>query len=118
MRYNMIGVFLASVLLVSVVWTHLALGKVSDAGQGEEVYEMYCVMCHGVTGKGDGALAVDLTPPSADLTREAVQNYSDEELLTIIRKGRPGTSMPAWEGDLSNQDILNVFSYVRSLRQK
>ncbi len=107
---------LTTLILISAFAVPLVSAEEGHVEQGQKVYEMYCVMCHGTAGKGDGPLAVDLTPPPADLTREEVRTYSDEQLLTIIRKGRPGTSMPAWESDLSKQDILNVLAFVRSLK--
>ncbi len=112
-RLHMVGCLLVCFLFV--LEASLVFGEAGTAEQGEHVYKMYCVMCHGSTGQGDGPLAADLTPRPANLTSEDMQHKSDEKLLKIIRKGKPGTSMPAWEGDLTNKDILNVFAYVRSL---
>ena len=60
-------------------------------------------------------LAKGLTPPPANLTSEDVRQDSDEELLGIIRNGKPGTAMPPWKASLSEQQILDVLAYVRSL---
>ena len=80
---------------------------------GKRVYETNCANCHGREGKGDGPVGQALVPPPSDLT--ATKNKSDQDLLNTINKGRPGTAMPSWKGDLSVQDIQDVLSYIRSL---
>ena len=86
-----------------------------DPSRGKGLYDTYCTNCHGAQGKGDGPIGQALVPPAADLT--ATGKKSDKELLNVIRKGRPGTAMPSWKGDLSESEILDVFSYVRALSQ-
>ena len=115
-RRYMVGYLFVCILLV--LEASLVFEETGKAEQGQHVYKMYCVMCHGSFGQGDGPLAADLTPTPANLASADVQHKSDEKLLTSIRRGKPGTSMPAWDGDLSKKDILNVFAYVRSLSHK
>jgi mono/diheme cytochrome c family protein len=95
-----------------VVLADVATG---NAEKGEKVYRTHCLNCHGSRGKGDGPVADQLTPRPADLTSETVQQKSEKDLLTIVREGRPGTSMPAWKGQLSNQQMLDVLAYLRGL---
>ena len=84
-----------------------------NAGEGESVYRTNCLNCHGAKGQGDGPVADSLTPRPADLTSEMVQKKSEKELLTIIRDGKPGTSMPSWKGELSDQHMQDVLAYLR-----
>ncbi len=77
------------------------------------MYRTYCLNCHGAKGLGNGPVTDSLTPSPADLTSENVQKKSEKELLSIIREGKSGTSMPAWKGELSEQDIRNVLAYLR-----
>ena len=86
-----------------------------DPSRGKGLYDTYCTNCHGATGQGDGPIGPSLVPPAADLT--LTRKKSDKELLNVIRKGRPGTAMPSWNGDLSDAEIQDVFSYVRALSQ-
>ena len=88
-----------------------------SAEAGEKVYRSNCLNCHGSKGKGDGPIAASLTPPPADLSNPKVQDKEDEALLSIIQNGITGTSMPAWKNDLSNQQILDVFTYLRTLHR-
>jgi mono/diheme cytochrome c family protein len=41
------------------------------------------------------------------------QKKSEKELLKIIREGKPGTSMPSWKGELSDQYIQDVLAFLR-----
>ncbi len=87
-----------------------------NAIKGQSIYATHCINCHGVHGQGDGPIGKMLVPPAANLT--VLGEKSDQELLTTIQDGRPGTAMPSWKGDLSAQDINHVLAYVRSLGTK
>jgi mono/diheme cytochrome c family protein len=91
----------------------VADGPTGNLESGERVYRTNCLNCHGAKGQGDGPVAGSLTPRPADLTTEMVQKKSGKELLTIIREGKPGTSMPSWKGELSDQHIHDVLAYLR-----
>ena len=63
-----------------------------------DLYVRYCADCHGMSGRGDGSAAADLTPPPSDLTRSTL---SREELIRVIDGRRPvnahgAGSMPQW----------------------
>ncbi len=108
-----------AVVLGSVYGGNLrAEGLTGHAEKGEDVYRMHCLNCHGARGRGDGPVAEFLTPRPADLTTEIVQKKPEKELLQIIREGKPGTSMPSWKGDLSDQHIYDVLVFLRELGRK
>jgi len=93
-----------------------SLNEEGHLDKGKSVYTTHCLNCHGRMGKGDGPIGKMLIPPAANLT--ILGEKSDQELLTTIQDGRPGTAMPSWKGDLSPQDIQNVLSYVRKFSQE
>ena len=97
---------------------HAAISQKNGKGNpqnGKILFNMYCTNCHGTQGKGDGPIGQSLIPPAADLT--STGKKSDKQLLKVIRKGRPGTAMPSWKGDLSNKEIHDVLLYIRELSQ-
>ncbi|MGD9852264.1 MAG: cytochrome c [Nitrospirales bacterium] len=108
------GLLLVSMVLACFSGIALAQGKSANVEAGAGVYRTNCVSCHGTKGKGDGPVAVHLTPPPADLTSKTVKGKNDQDLLKIIREGKPGTSMPAWKGGLSDQQIQDVLAYIRT----
>ncbi len=81
-----------------------------NLARGKQVYEKYCLACHGPQGKGDGATQFD--PPVADLTASDVLVKPDSRLLKSIHEGRPNTAMDAWKSKLSDEAIRDVLAYV------
>jgi mono/diheme cytochrome c family protein len=83
-----------------------------DPDRGKELYETRCSLCHGEDGKGGrGFLGISLTNP-------VVKRADPQLLLLTVRDGRAGTPMiPFGETGLklSDRDILDVVSYVRSM---
>ncbi len=91
--------------------------ETGSAAKGKTIYVTNCLPCHGSTGEGNGPVAHMLDKPPANLVGEDVRGDSDKELLQIIRNGVPGTPMPPWKENLSDQHIRDVLAYIRSLAQ-
>ena len=101
--------------LCLTVLNNTVLSASDDTDKGKQIYEQNCLACHGPEGKGDGPLAMTLKPAPANLGGKTVKSKPDSDLLTVIRKGKDGTSMPPWEEKLSEQEINDVLAYVRAL---
>jgi mono/diheme cytochrome c family protein len=88
----------------------------TSADLGAKIYARNCALCHGPKGKGNGPGAAGLNPKPRDHTDAAYMNSrTDEQLLDVIRNGKPGTGMAGWKGVLSEQEIHAVLKHVRSL---
>jgi mono/diheme cytochrome c family protein len=85
------------------------------ATQGAEVFKTNCEMCHGPQGHGDGPAGQALDPRPRNLA-ELKTKASDDFLFWRIREGRPGTSMVAWKGILTDEQIWQVISFIRTLK--
>ncbi|MGQ0667802.1 MAG: c-type cytochrome [Nitrospiraceae bacterium] len=81
-----------------------------NLARGKKLYEKYCLACHGLQGRGDGATQFD--PPVADLTSSEVLTKPDSRLLKSIHEGRPNTAMDAWKSAMSEEAIRDVLAYV------
>lgn len=85
---------------------------------GKKIYKNYCVTCHGESGKGDGLAAIALPTKPADFTNpEHATYYSDRGRMYIIKKGVNDSSMIGWGATLSEKEIFNVYSYIKSLKE-
>ncbi len=76
------------------------------AANGAAVYDMHCATCHGDTGQGVSALS--LNNPWFHATA------SDGFIYHAIAEGRPGTTMPAWQGTLTNTEIGDLVAHIRT----
>lgn len=87
-----------------------ASAATAGVGEGQELYNAYCQICHGELGEGQTM--------GKPLTDDPANRLSDQELLDVIAEGRAGTGMVAWEGSLSEVEIFDIASYIRNLQGK
>jgi cytochrome c oxidase cbb3-type subunit 3 len=115
LRKNMsrwLGSVLSSVALVACV----AGGMLPDAqaqgrrNAGAQVFASNCAGCHGADGHG-----AERGPSIA--TMPSVIAKSDDNLLSIVTKGVPGTGMPPF-GSLDEASRVAVVAYLRTLQGK
>lgn len=83
--------------------------------RGEKLYNIYCSVCHGSQGKGDGtvAYAMPLKPPS--LLNERARNFKDGRLFHIITEGQGVMGSYATQ-IFKEEDRWAVVNYVRKLQ--
>ncbi len=87
---------------------------VEAANNGEDVFQTNCAMCHGPQGHGDGPAGQSLDPKPKNLG--ALQKtIGDDYLFWRIHDGKPGTSMGAWKGILTDEQIWQAVSFIRTL---
>lgn len=92
--------------------------EVADEGlrRGYEIWEILCAACHGTGGRGDGAVAHLLTLPPGDLTEPGIaESRTDEEWIQVTAEGLDGTPMIGWDTVLTEEELLGVTRYLRSL---
>jgi cytochrome c6 len=82
------------------------LSHAADTNKGAELYAMHCATCHGVSG-------ISVMPGAPNFAQSEGLMSPDGTLLISIRNGK--VAMPAYRGVLSDQDILNVIAYLRTL---
>lgn len=84
--------------------------------RGQELFKIYCQVCHGVSGEGDGPVTKKGFPPPPSLKDKNVMKYSDEELFRIISDGIK--NMPAYKSQILPGDRYKIIEYVRQLQEK
>jgi len=78
----------------------------SNTSNGQKIYQLHCVMCHGDNGKSVMAGA-------ANFNRGEGLFQSDHKLLERIQSGK--NACPAYRGILTEQKIFDVIAYIRTL---
>ncbi len=86
-----------------------------DATAGQRVYEQQCLRCHGAKLDGNGPDSRDLIVRPADLRSQSTRSKTDWELLVAISNGVLFTPMHGFRGKLTDQQLLDVLSYIRSV---
>jgi mono/diheme cytochrome c family protein len=84
------------------------------AEAGAEVFRTNCEMCHGPQGHGDGPAGQSLEPKPGNLA-QVQSKAGDDYLFWRIHDGKPGTSMVAWKGILTDEQIWQAISFLRTL---
>ncbi len=91
--------------------------------RGKWVYETYCLVCHGESGRGDGPISSTAGGPFfgvRTLVTDTVARKSDGSLYAIVvHAGAMGRgSMPIYGDKIHGTDRWDVVNYVRSLQQQ
>jgi mono/diheme cytochrome c family protein len=82
---------------------------------GAEIFKNNCIPCHGAQGHGDGPAGTALDPKPKNLAVFA-PTVGDDYLFWRINAGKEGTSMVAWKGVLTDEQIWQVVSFIRTLK--
>jgi mono/diheme cytochrome c family protein len=83
--------------------------------RGSQVYNVYCISCHGATGTGDGPVAKRGFPPPPPLPTGKSVQMKDGQLFHILTYGQG--SMSSMAAQLSRDRRWDVINHVRSLQQ-
>jgi len=86
-----------------------------DPTRGEAIYQQHCARCHGALGDGLGRDVKELIVPPANLRAPQFRSKTDMELLLSIKQGVLFSPMHGWQDRLSEQEMWDVLSYIRSL---
>jgi cytochrome c6 len=90
---------------IAMLTTSSAL-QAADSFKGKQLYTANCAICHGVTGKS-------AIPGAPNLNRGDGMLRPDFTLLAAIRSGK--NAMPAFQGIMTDRDIMDVIAYMRTL---
>jgi mono/diheme cytochrome c family protein len=97
------------------------VGTEAQRESGKRLYLKYCAQCHGEKGDGEGYATPHLLPPPRNFTTAKFKVRSTptgalpthQDLVNIIRRGMPYTSMPAWP-DLSDQEVSDLAYFIKT----
>ncbi|MDF0664727.1 MAG: cytochrome c [Nitrospira sp.] len=112
MEKILIAAFMLISALTSVVFAQVIRG---DSKTGQIVYEQQCLRCHGAKLDGNGPDSQDLIVRPANLRSQSSRSKTDWELLVAISNGVLFSPMHSFRGKLTDQQMLDVLSYIRSV---
>ncbi|MEO5887640.1 MAG: c-type cytochrome [Anaerolineales bacterium] len=85
------------------------------APEGAKIFSANCELCHGPQGHGDGIAGQSLEPSPKNLAN-LQETVGDDFLFWRIHEGKPGTAMVAWNGILTDEQIWQIVSFIRTLK--
>lgn len=91
-----------------------------DMSHSVQLYNTYCVQCHGVNRNGKGINSGQMSVQPRDHTdAKGMGDIPDEEIEHAIRDGglavNKSVLMPTWGKTLSQQDIEGLVKYLRTV---
>ncbi len=84
-------------------------------GRGQERYGIYCAMCHGADGSGEGTVTARGFPRPADLSSPAQRALTSAQLYHTVSHGH-GT-MYGFADRVPARDRWAIAAYVEALRR-
>lgn len=108
------------VILTALILILLLPVNAFSEDAGKTLYDRWCAQCHGYDGDGKGYAADRTFPKPRDFTSGVFkfrttptgESPTDEDLFRTIRRGNPGTSMPAWER-FSDDEVRSLIGYIK-----
>ncbi|MDX2078109.1 MAG: cytochrome c [bacterium] len=99
--------------------TPVILPETADLALGAQLFALHCTECHGVNGAGDGEqVEMRRVPyPGNFLDPAQTEGKTPEDYLAIITNGVPDSSMSAWGGTFTDEELLAVTMYVYTLHE-
>src|SRR5262249_24326957 len=82
--------------------------------RGAQVFNTFCVPCHGVSGDGRGIVAQRGFPETASLVSERVIEMTDSQMFSVITYG--SGEMPEHGGQIDRLDRWKTVLYIRKLQ--
>lgn len=94
--------------------------KDTDPVAGKSLYENHCLSCHGVAAQGNGPLASTLPSKPSNLSDKLESLFVIDSILldSVVMKGKPLRGMPAFRGVISEAEGMDVFAYIRTLKDQ
>ncbi|MBW8056164.1 MAG: cytochrome c [Nitrospira sp.] len=81
--------------------------------RGRDRYDIFCALCHGAQGGGDGPIAAAM-PIVPSLVSPQVQGYNDGYIYAIITNGRG--LMKQYRQRVRGDDRWHIVNYIRVLQ--
>lgn len=98
-----------------------AIGLISTTGElnGHALFLQHCAYCHGENGRGNGPAELTIKARAFGWDKFKFATTlngvpTDENLLAVLKRGIPGSAMPAF-GDLPEEQLKLLVGHVRAL---
>jgi mono/diheme cytochrome c family protein len=88
--------------------------KLENKAGGRQLFDTYCVSCHGENLDGRGMVSNLLDPHPRDFSKHQFVNSYESRFKDSIREGVHGTAMPPWKEVLTDEQIDKLIGFIKS----
>lgn len=88
-------------------------GNSNATADGKRIFNQMCVLCHGLTGEGNGEAGLSLERKPADFLALKVVNETDGNIFWKITYGK--APMATYEELLTDDQRWKLVNYIREL---
>ncbi len=85
---------------------------------GKPLYDVYCAICHGMTGRSDTLVAQKMETMPFDLTESSTVELTDGEIFVKILASEGEGGMPNYRNELTDEETWQITAYLRKLQGK
>jgi mono/diheme cytochrome c family protein len=82
--------------------------------RGKHIYNIYCIVCHGPNGEGDGSI-IPKFPRPPSLQSDKVRGWPDGRIYHVMTMGQ--NLMPSYASQVSPGDRWAAVHYIRALQR-
>jgi len=82
--------------------------------RGQQVYNTFCIVCHGPYGEGDGTV-VPKYPRPPSLQSDKIRGYADGSIYNVITLGQ--NLMSSYASQISPDDRWKLVHYIRAIQK-
>ncbi|MCC7442990.1 MAG: cytochrome c [Bdellovibrionales bacterium] len=82
--------------------------------KGREYFNIYCMVCHGPYGEGNGTV-VPKYPQPPTLQSDKVRNWADGRIYHVIHEGQ--NLMPSYASQIPERHRWEIIHYIRVLQR-
>jgi mono/diheme cytochrome c family protein len=79
--------------------------------KGKALFQIYCQVCHGATGKGDGPISTKIPPPPS-YKADRIMAYPPGRFFHVITMG--ANKMPSYAVQLAPHERWQIITYIQS----
>lgn len=85
---------------------------------GKGLYMQNCAGCHGFRGTGNGSASIQMVVKPSNFTHARYNKFSDLYWFYKISEGVPGSGMPRWAENLSEDQRWELVAFLKTLPDK
>jgi mono/diheme cytochrome c family protein len=82
--------------------------------RGQELFNTYCMVCHGPVGLGDGSVVPKMPRPPS-LQSDKIKNWPDSNIFHVMTVGQ--NIMPSYAAQIQASDRWAIVHYIRALQR-